>query len=112
LYYHVSCKATHYDWVLFILQQDKVVLVQIIDLFELRNFRLVLALNVVLAPIRTAEENNYVFPLVTDPAFAALHSCPLCCGVNFEMNVFLVSVVEDQFRVTKLATYNQGLYGV
>ena len=105
----VPGQAPKQEGVSLVLHHHQVILPQIVHLLYLRYPRRVRDLAVVLLEVRSTEENYRVLPLVTDPAFAALHPGPLGTSMYFEVCVFRISIIEDQLRVAQLASDHKWL---
>lgn len=76
-----------HERVVFVLHQEQVFLVQVVQLFHLIDAFLVCDQSVVLMPIFAAEKDDAVLPVVADPTLAALHPGPFGLCVHFKVRV-------------------------
>ena len=70
-----------------ILYHDQIVPIQLVELLYLRYPFCVRDLTVMLRRVLTTKENDCILPLVAHPALTALHPCPFCRGMHFEMRI-------------------------
>ena len=83
------------EWVRLVLDQHGVILVELIHFFKLVDTISVSNLTIVLCPVGATEEDHGVLPLVTNPALTTLHTGPLGAGMDLEMRVLRVVLIED-----------------
>ena len=100
----VTRDATEDQWVAFVLDQNDVVLIELVQFFHRSDALFVLNQTVVLQTVLTTKEDDTVFPLVADPALTCDRFYPLCAGVRLEVRVFHIVLIKDQLWMAQFTS--------